>query len=70
MIDKSIYIKKPRQKNADVFGTKTKKKKRIMDFFPLISKSGTLWIVAGFGLVSIQLIIRIVLILYRISNKK
>lgn len=39
-----------------------------MDFFPLTSKTGTLWIVAGFGLVSVQLVIRIVLIFYRILS--
>lgn len=69
MIDKSI--KKPlEQKTLMFLEPKPKTKKKIMDLFPLISKPGTLWIVAGFGLVSIQLIIRIVLISYRISNKK
>lgn len=34
-----------------------------MDFFLLTSKTSTLWIVAGFGLVSVQFVIRIVLII-------
>ena len=49
----------------------TKKKKKDMDFFPLISKTGALWsVVAGFGLVSIRLVIRTgIVLIYCMLNR-